>query len=430
MRSNSLSTKAQEEAYITVSELNHLLNASLEEQFPVVRFQGEISEITFAKSGHLYYRIKDSDAQIEAVMWRGSVGGLNFKPDRGVLVLCEGRPNVYRASGRLQIIVNRMFEAGEGLLQKKFLQLKEKLEKEGLFAPERKRALPFFPQAIGVVTSATGAVIHDIMVRIQDRMPQLKVFLVDVRVQGEGAAKEIADGIRQLNELDGIDAIIVGRGGGSLEDLWAFNEEEVVRAIFASKVPIISSVGHEVDVTLSDLVADVRAPTPTAAAEMVVPKRSELLARIDELGLRILAYERWFPTFEQKLDEVELRMARQSESLLERLRLVVEKAKNQVKLLEPHRIIDGYKEKVTTLYRNLEAKARELVQFDGNRLNVASSKLDTLNPFNVLNRGYSLVQRGDEIVREAKSLKVGDDLKITFATGGASSKVVEIFQRD
>lgn len=425
-----MSTKSQEEAYITVSELNHLLNASLEEQFPMVRFQGEISEITFAKSGHIYYRVKDSDAQIEAVMWRGSVGGLNFKPDRGVLVLCEGRPNVYRASGRLQIIVNRMFEAGEGLLQKKFLQLKEKLEKEGLFAPERKRALPFFPQAIGVVTSATGAVIHDIMVRIQDRMPQLKVFLVDVRVQGDGAAKEIAEGIRQLNELGGIDAIIVGRGGGSLEDLWAFNEEEVVRAIFASKVPIISSVGHEVDVTLSDLVADVRAPTPTAAAEMVVPKRSELLARIDELGSRILAYERWFPTFEQKLDEVELRMARQSESLLERLRLVVEKAKNQVNLLEPHRVIDGYKEKVTTLYRNLEAKARELVQFDGNRLKVASSKLDTLNPFNVLNRGYSLVQRGDEVVREAKSLKVGDDLKITFATGGASSKVVEIFQKD
>jgi exodeoxyribonuclease VII large subunit len=182
-------------------------------------------------------------------MWRSSVVSLGFKPAIGLKVLCEGRPSIYKQTGRLQMIVQKMQPAGEGLLQKKFLELKHRLQQEGLFDPSRKRSLPSFPKAIGVVTSGSGAVIHDIMVRIKDRMPFLQVYLVDVKVQGEGAAKEIADGIRLLNEQAIVDVIIVGRGGGSLEDLWAFNEEEVVRAIFASRIPVISSVGHETDIS-------------------------------------------------------------------------------------------------------------------------------------------------------------------------------------
>ncbi|MCB0339907.1 MAG: exodeoxyribonuclease VII large subunit, partial [Bdellovibrionales bacterium] len=325
--------------YLTVSTLNRLFNTALEREFPSVDFEAEISQISRPASGHLYLTLKDEQSQLAGVLWRGTAAKIGFELEPGMAVLCHGRPNVYQGTGRLQVVISRIVLAGEGLLQKKFLELKAKLEKEGLFAQDRKRQLPFLPKAVGVVTSASGAVIKDIMVKIHERMPPMQVYLVPVRVQGEGAAAEIASAIKLLNESELVDVIIVGRGGGSLEDLWAFNEEIVVRAIFASRIPVVSGVGHEVDIALSDLVADLRAPTPTAAAEMVVPKRKDLLARILELEGRFKDTSRWLRPKEQGVDEFELRLNSTISNMLTRARLKVATYEGKLGSLEPKRFL-------------------------------------------------------------------------------------------
>jgi exodeoxyribonuclease VII large subunit len=407
----------------SISELSEAMNFALEDSFTGVRFEGEISELTVAKSGHIYLSLKDESAQLSAAMWRSSVSTLGFKPTIGLKVLCEGRPSIYKQTGRLQMIVQKMQPAGEGLLQKKFLELKNKLQMEGLFDPSRKRSLPYFPKAIGVVTSGSGAVIHDIMVRIQDRMPFLQVYLVDVKVQGEGAAKEISDAIRLLNEQAIVDVIIVGRGGGSLEDLWAFNEEEVVRAIFASKIPIISSVGHETDISLSDLVADVRAPTPTAAAEMVCPKVIDLLARIDELSSRLSEYERWFSQKEQRLDEVEARLLQTRNQIISNLSNKVEKAQSLLKILLPENRVRIVSQQIERFEMSLHHRTSITVQHYKNNLDSLCTKLESLNPLNVLGRGFALVQKNGAVIVDANNLSKGDIIETKFSKGQIQSIV-------
>lgn len=457
--------------FLTVTELNQALNQMLEEEFPSVDFEGEISQITRAASGHIYFTVKDEQSQISAVMWRSTASQLTFKPDVGTAVRCSGRPNLYHKSGRLQIIVRAMLPAGEGDLRKRFLMLKEKLEKEGLFAVERKRELPYFPDVVGVVTSKTGAVIHDIMVKIRERMPSTTVHLVDARVQGEGAAEEIAAGIEILNRLGEVDVIIVGRGGGSLEDLWPFNEEIVARAVFASRIPVVSGVGHEVDESLSDLVADVRAPTPTAAAELVVPKRTDLLEQVSEYERRLLDFDRWFQPLVQSFEELELRLTQRVRQVLQEAALRFESAKSKLRTIHPDKILaslkatldlfqekllgsaakdltlaalklDAYEkalhqafvpaklqvkaEQVSVLENRLSKAISSFLRESSQSLEGVSARLEALSHKKVLERGYSIVEKDGCIVKNAGDLKKEDTLKVSFAQGAVAAEVLNI----
>jgi exodeoxyribonuclease VII large subunit len=464
----------QEHTYLSVSELATMLNQTLERSFPEVFFEGEISEVTRASSGHLYFAVKDSGGKLSAVMWAGMANALEFPVQVGLAVQCHGKPNVYRANGRLQIIVHRMFPSGEGALRKKFLELKAKLEKEGFFAEHRKRKLPYLPRALGVVTSKTGAVIHDIMVRIRDRMPNLQVYLVDVKVQGEGAAAQIAAGVKFLDESKLVDVIIVARGGGSLEDLWAFNEELVVKAIFASSTPVVSGVGHEVDISLSDLVADLRAPTPTAAAELVVPRRDELLQRLQDLERRLIDTDHWLLPLSQRLDELSLRLENRISAIASEMRLRLTAAEIKIRGIEPRALITNLgsriqifgqrlaaalSHEVSTKKRTLELEAGNLrrafppqrlalfgeqVTSTQRRLIVAlaalqkarsaeleklSSKLDAVSPQRVLQRGFSIVEGRNGVVRSVNEIGEKEDLRISFAEGGAHATVTQKITR-
>ena len=342
-----------------------------------------------------------------------------------------------------------MIPAGEGLLKKKFLELKAKLEKEGLFDPERKRPIPFFPKAIGIVTSGTGAVIHDMLVKLNERMPQVQKYIVDVRVQGTGAAEEISEGVKRFNQSNLVDIIIVARGGGSLEDLWAFNEELLVRTIFASKIPVISGVGHEVDITLSDLVADLRAPTPTAAAEMVVPKRSELIQRIDELEQRLMQVERWFEPLLQGLDDLTLRLSNKVSNVVQESSLKLKAAEASLKMIRPDNVLEMFRTRVERLSEKLSDSGREnltkfleLITRIDERLKRAFSiekilrlkdklgsfekQLFNLHPRHVLERGFSLVEYNGNIVRSANDLKPDDTITVNFATDALHAKVQNV----
>ncbi|MCI5065961.1 exodeoxyribonuclease VII large subunit [bacterium] len=458
----------EEQKYLSVTQLNAEFNEMLQSQFPSVSFRGEISQCTRAASGHLYFTVKDEKSQLSGVMWRGMASKLAFEPKQGVEVLCDGKPNIYGGSGKFQVVVHRMQEAGEGLLQRRFLELKAKLQREGLFEDGRKRALPSFPKRVGIVTSKTGAAVHDIMKKIAERMPSTEVFLYPARVQGEGAADEVVAGIRYFQERHGIEVLIVGRGGGSLEDLWCFNEEVVVREIFASRIPVISAVGHEVDVTLSDLVADCRAPTPTAAGEMVVPRRQDLLQELDRAERSLKNYEQWFYPYAQRMDELaeglrqnfryRLQYARsgleqlrgdlarlrpdrflrdqhqRGEALFYRLRdgirrrLLAEsdqllRYQQSLERKAPHHTVRSYRERLEVLERRLAEGSRRRVQEERHRLRGIFEVMQALNCERVLERGYSLVRSGDRVVKSAVGLQGGDLLDITFAEGAVRAAV-------
>ncbi|HKQ97893.1 MAG TPA: exodeoxyribonuclease VII large subunit, partial [Candidatus Polarisedimenticolia bacterium] len=271
---------------LTVAELNALVGELLRESLPAVWVEGEISNLRRYPSGHTYFTLKDDQAQVSAVLFRGQASWLKFRPEDGLKVIAHGRVGLYEARGGYQIVVERLEPAGLGALQLALEQLKARLAAEGLLDPARKRPLPLLPRRIGIVTSERGAALRDILRVLERRFAQVGVVIAPARVQGDGAAEEIAAAIAALNRLGGLDALIVARGGGSIEDLWAFNEEIVARAIAASAVPVISAVGHETDVTLADLVADLRAPTPSAAAEMVIVSRREIVDRLASLRTR------------------------------------------------------------------------------------------------------------------------------------------------
>lgn len=454
--------RAAEPHYLTVSELTSQLNLVLEEAYPRVYVLGEIGELARPQSGHLYFTLRDEKSQLSAVMWRSSILGLRFAPQVGARVQCEGRFSVYAGNGRLQVVVQSMVPAGEGELHRRFAELKAKLEKEGLFETSRKRRLPLIPKAVGVVTSASGAVIHDIMVRVAERFPAIPVFLCDVRVQGDGAAQEIARGIEFLSASEKVDVIIVARGGGSLEDLWAFNEEVVVRAIFAARVPVVSGVGHEVDVTLSDLVADVRAPTPTAAAEIVFPRRSDLAAQVDELARRLLDYSRWFESLVQAVDEAALRLDHRIRITSEACALKVEAAASRVERLRPDRFLGLLRERLSKVNSRLDASIRRIAErakaalarselrhgglvparqmramgeavrvlearlargaqtvcaLRRSSLAALSRRVDALNPQAILDRGFAIAWQGSEILTDATRVEPGARVRVSLRSG-------------
>lgn len=388
---------------VKVAELVSALQELVEDNFIEVLVQGELSNLSRPVSGHLYFTLKDKAAQIRCAMFRSHARVLNFTPKDGNEVICRGRVSVYPQRGDLQLIVEGMEPEGIGGLQQAFEEVRSRLEQEGLFAVHRKKPLPAFPETIGVVTSASGAALMDILQILQRRAVGVTVLLRPVRVQGDGAAAEIAVGIADLNRHPDVNVIIVGRGGGSKEDLWAFNEEIVARAIAASKVPVISAVGHETDVTISDLVADLRAPTPSAAAELVVQNRLELERHLDQLVMRLGRQMTWqLNLLASRLNGLEKRLKSPLEKLhLQRLQL------DQLRL-------------------RLRLGMQRLCEDRAHRLNFLAGRLYSLSPTAVLARGYAIVQHGTAVVMSARQISCGEDLLVTLAKGSMKVKVTEI----
>ena len=408
----------------SVAELNRAARYTLENGIGEVWVEGEISRLTRQSSGHWYFTLKDEAAAVSCAMFKQNNAAVVFEPKDGLKVRVFGQASLYEPRGSYQLIIRKMEEAGKGSLQEQFEKLKAKLAAEGLFDADRKKPLPLLPQKIGVVTSPTGAAIRDIINVLTRRFPNLGILLAPVTVQGEGAAEKIAAAIEYLNTRDDIDLMIVGRGGGSIEDLWAFNEEVLARAIAASRIPVISAVGHEIDFTISDFVADVRAPTPSAAAELAVPVKAEMETQIARLAARLggslqnqvhILRER-IPGFRQTMNHALMNDLRQRQQKVdETSRTLATCLKNAVTVQKQR--LPGLQQ---TMIHRLESAVTEKRQ-SVRRLEV---QLRALSPLAVLDRGYSLTQTADgEVVRDVDRLKKGDMLKTRFAKGTVISEV-------
>jgi exodeoxyribonuclease VII large subunit len=388
--------------FLTISELNDLIKGTLEARLDAFWVQGEISNFRVPPSGHCYFTLKDDKSQISAVMFRRQGAALRFTPENGMAVLCFGKVSLYTMRGDLQLYVEDMEPQGQGALFVAFEQLKKKLAAEGLFAEERKRALPFLPDSIGIVTSDNGAALHDMLRIIGDRYSDRRVVVRPVKVQGDGAARAIAAAIADLNRFGEVDVIIVGRGGGSLEDLWAFNEEVVARAIYASDIPVVSAVGHEIDFTIADFVADRRAPTPTAAAEMVVPRKADLLEQVNLLDYQLL-----------RNIQIKLEMSKES------YRAWVKR------LADPGRRLRENQQRLDDLSMDLLRRFQERLRRSKDQLAEVAGRLGALSPLAVLDRGYSITHKLPEetIVKNAEALEIGDRVRVTFAQGKSLCRV-------
>jgi exodeoxyribonuclease VII large subunit len=392
------SKKATSTAPYTVSELTRVIKELVEASIGFVWVRGEISNLTLHTSGHMYFSLKDESSQLRCVMFRSANASLAFTPESGMCVEAKGEVTVYERSGQYQLSVYELVPAGLGSLQIALEELKRKLAGEGLFDEGRKRSLPAFPWSIGVVTSPTGAAIRDIARIIRKRQPCAQIILNPVRVQGEGAAEEIANAIDEFNRFGKVDVLIVGRGGGSLEDLWAFNEEVVARAIHKSEIPVVSAVGHEIDFTISDLVADVRAPTPTAAAQIVVRDKQEILKEINGMARSlVVAMKTKFTTMRRELEQIKSRygFARALDVVRQRMQRVDELSKR------PQRAI-----------RNLLRQKRQL-------LDAGFARLRALDPHEVLRRGYAVCRESasGKIVRETSQVCLFDKVDVELYRG-------------
>jgi exodeoxyribonuclease VII large subunit len=390
---------------LSVSDLTTAIQASLEEGFQMVWVVGEISGLRAPSSGHLYFTLKDERSQLRAVMFRGYAGLLRFRPEDGLEVLVRGNVSLYSARGDLQLYITSMEPRGVGEQQLAFEQLKETLAAEGLFASERKRPLPFFPRCVGVVTALGGAAIHDILTILYQRCPYTRVLIRPTKVQGIGAGIEVAAGIQDLSDHGEAEVIIVGRGGGSREDLSAFNEEVVARAIARSAVPVVAAVGHEIDLSIADLVADCRAPTPTAAAEMVVP--------------------RWDDLYAQVKDEARALQVVMEHFLAERRHLVTHLGK---RLRHPGRQAAVLREQLRSAVVRLRLAWERREERARGRLQELTAALNSLSPLAVLGRGYSLTRTVPEgrVVTNAATLSQGEILRVSFAKGEVQVRVEEV----
>ncbi|HWR98621.1 MAG TPA: exodeoxyribonuclease VII large subunit [Candidatus Methanoperedens sp.] len=427
----------------TVTELNRAAGELLEEAFPRVWVEGEVSNWKLYPSGHAYFSLKDDGGQVSAVLFRAGSKVLRFTPKDGLAVLALGRVSLYSQRGQYQLIVEELEPKGKGALQLAFEQLREKLQREGLFDAARKRPLPALPRAVGVVTSPTGAVIRDILTVLGRRFPNLRVLLNPVRVQGEGAAAEIAAAIAELDRRGDVDALIVGRGGGSMEDLWAFNEEVVARAIAACSVPVISAVGHETDFTIADFVADLRAPTPSAAAELVVESKEALAERIETLARRLrggvatrvgrvrhrldaLAVRRMFGDrrrrlldLAQRVDGLAAGLARAGEGVLAQRRGALGRLAAALAHLSPRARWALLRARLLPARVRLAAAGARTVGARRERVTAAGGRLEALSPLGVLGRGYSICRRlpGREVVTDAAAVAPGADIEVLLRRG-------------
>ena len=425
----------------TVSALTALLRVHIESAFSDIWVEGEVSNLRIPTSGHAYFTLKDASSQIRAVLFRSVGRSQRFALQDGLQLVCRGRLTVYEPRGDYQVIVEYAEPKGVGALQLAFEQLKARLAAEGLYDQARKRPLPFLPRRIGVVTSPTGAAIRDIVQVAHKRDPGVTIVIDPVAVQGESAAGEIARAIEELNEMGGFDVLIVGRGGGSLEDLWPFNEEIVARAVAASRIPVVSAVGHEIDFTIADFVADVRAPTPSAAAELVVRDRVDLLKRVvgygdravhairtvlRDLYARVEAERRGLldPTAlvaraMQRRDELEMRLRLTQVNRLKELRSAVEALRQDVLLRSPLQLIQRGLTLLPHLRMRLQQRMTVALELWRRSLEESIGTLHALSPLAILGRGYSITRRWPEltVLRAASAVSPGEVVQVRLAAG-------------
>jgi exodeoxyribonuclease VII large subunit len=433
----------------TVSQLTQEIKDLLGEHFIDIWVEGEVSNVRIPPSGHIYFTLKDPWSQMRALIFRQQARDLRFTPEDGLHIICRGRVSLYEPRGEYQLVLDYMEPKGVGALQIAFEQLKSRLEAEGLFDEERKRSLPIVPRRIGIVTSPSGAAIRDMLQIVHRRFPNVEILIYPARVQGAESPLEIAQGIRDLNALGDTEVIIVGRGGGSLEDLWAFNDERVARAIYESRIPVISAVGHETDFTIADFVADMRAPTPSAAAELVVREKAQLLRSIESLDLRMMSCMR------QQLEFLTGRVDRARKGLIDPRKRVEGFLKQLDELSRRlssggHRLVIGARDRANSLrekllYRDPRERAAEcglMVSRLGrdlsgaiqrriweteNQVKQLVSNLDNLSPLAILKRGYSITRKypSDEIIKDAGAVTKGERVKVKFHRGEILCEVEE-----
>ena len=428
-----------------------LLRTSIEEQFSDIWLEGELSNLRAPGSGHVYCTLKDKTSQIRAVLFRSSAVRLRFALQEGLQVVVRGRLTVYELRGEYQIVLDTVEPKGIGALQLAFEQLKERLAAEGLFDRDRKKPIPAFPRTVGVVTSLTGAAIRDILAVFWRRWPTLHILIAPVQVQGESAGRQIAEALIALNDLGSVDVIIVGRGGGSLEDLWSFNEEIVVRAIAASRVPVVSAVGHEIDVTLADFVADLRAPTPSAAAEAVIPVLAEIVERLRELTVRTRQVMLRHCAFERQRLEAGIRgvtdvrfrlqeAAQRTDDLMDRMHEMLQRvltsgreriheAQRDLSGLNPMFVIKQGLATVPQFSKRFEGQMGTILAQYRHRIRALLAQLNALSPLAILGRGYSILHTvpAGQILHRANDVEVGQELEAQLANGRLNCRVTHVF---
>jgi exodeoxyribonuclease VII large subunit len=401
------STPGFQRSALSVSQLNALIRDTLQAAFPRVWVRGEITDLSRPQSGHVYLSLKDDQSQLRAVMWRNTASRLRFDLQDGMEVLCEGMVDVYPPRGTYQLIIQQIEPRGIGALQLALMQLREKLAAEGLFDPLHKQPLPRFPRQIAVITSPTGAAIRDFLEIVRRRWRGAKILVIPSRVQGTEATEEIIQAMRTAHRLRPLpDLLVLARGGGSLDDLWCFNEERLVREIHAARIPIISAIGHEIDVTLADLVADLRALTPTAAGEHAVPSQSELLHQLHSLArLMSAALQRRWQAAKVHVEALAQRRA----------------------LADPHQLIHDRMHQLDDIAGRLNRAVAQRQVFWRQQTDQWTGRLQTLNPLAVLERGYSLTQRSTDeaIVRDSRQVQPGDEIRTRLAKGQLISRVIE-----
>jgi len=397
------------ENILTISQLTRQIKDTLERAIGSVTVTGEISNFHRHSSGHLYFTLKDAGAQLSAVMFRGNAMGTFFRPENGMEVICRGRITVYEPRGNYQIVVSDMQPRGEGALQVAFEKLKRKLYDEGLFDESLKKSLPVFPDVVALVTSSTGAAVRDMISVMQRRNPSVQLIMMPVQVQGAGAAEQIAEALDHCNEYGAVDIIITGRGGGSIEDLWAFNEEIVARAIARSRIPVVSAVGHEVDVTIADYVADVRAATPSVAGEIVVPAREELLSRLE--GIASAAGK--FVDSSMRAHEQRLRV------------MLSDRAFSR---LEGR--LQGLMQFVDERHQTAQRIIEHAFERRQHRVSLLRHQLDAHAPDRFFRRGAVLMRRGTDPVTSVQQLQPGDFVSLTLRDGSAEASILQIKEHE
>lgn len=443
----------QPKAPLTVSQLNRQVKQLLETQYPAIPVQGEISTLSRPASGHIYFTLKDSHGQLRCAMFKGSLARNQYRPKQGDEVVAYGRLSLYEGRGDYQLIVNQMQPVGEGALQAAFFQLKERLGAEGLFAPEAKQPMPADIRTVGIVTSATGAALHDILTVLKRRFPAIRVILYPTQVQGNEAAATIVKAIESANRRNEVDVLIVGRGGGSLEDLWCFNTEPVARAIFQSELPIISAVGHEVDVSISDFVADQRAATPSQAAELISPDQFDLMQRFDAAEQRLITAMRQSTAqrraqlthlrqrlrnpaetvrqWHQQLDALSRRLNR---SLALNLRTPQDHIQQLVRRLElssPQRRLKQDRQHIDQTQKRLHKAYLSLVGTYRHRFQQQVATLNVLSPLATLERGYSITRtESGDVIHQTTQVQPGDAIETLIRGGTVHSTVSRVEDSD
>ena len=433
----------------TVSSLTREIRERLETHFPLVWVSGEVSNLRRPVSGHYYFTLKDAEAQLRVVLFKGNHQHLRYKPEDGAQILCRGRITVYEARGDYQLIADYLEPAGLGVLAQAFEALKTRLAAEGLFDAAHKKPLPFMPRRLALVTSPTGAVVRDFLRLLKRRFPQVEVLIYPVKVQGADAAGEIAQALKDLPRWPGVEVIVLARGGGSLEDLWPFNEEAVARAIFHCPLPVVSAVGHEVDFTIADFVADVRAPTPSAAVDLVAPDQAELGRRVDRLAAslwrgwrrhlegerrHLQAVARRLPDMSRRLVDLRLRLDERAETLARRFsrlrqakRQNLDNARSRLLLLSPRRAISACRQSLEQVTPRLARSWRQTQEAPRRHLDYCHSHLKKLDPMAILARGYAVATKEPEgtVIRDATLVPLGAGIKVKVAKGAMDCEVID-----